>query len=123
MSRTDKVRVVVRSHKVPARIFEYGRPVGVSPGFYFPSASEQRVAYDSIFDAPQLKAIDEAKRLAADLGLPLEIFDEAKANPFRRALTRLVSASREQPSLTLTKSWSQADLRRARSSISAPTAC
>lgn len=108
MTNGDKVRIAVRSHRVPVGVIEFQKPIEVQSGFSY-SSTERRVVYESIFDDSQLQAIEEARRLSRDLGLQLEIVDMASTNPLRSMISRITSLGRSTPSLVLTKSWPTRD--------------
>jgi len=104
MTAGDRVKIVVRSRKVPARVIEFQRPILLSSGLAVQS-TERRLVYESILDDSQREALEEARRLSRDLGLELEVVDTAKANSIWRTLSRFFSPRRSAPSLILTKSW------------------
>ena len=108
MKSNGKVRVVVQSRWVPSGLTEVQRPMGISSGFYFAPSVERKVIYQSVLDETQARAIEEARRLATDLGLKLEVVDTARSNVVRRALSKLASSRGTLPSLSIKKSWSTA---------------
>jgi hypothetical protein len=98
MSKAGKVKVVVRSRRVPVRTVEFAPRLNYtfgaasSPVSYAsaPSLNRQRaVIYESVLDDKFQRAIDEGERLACNLGLELEVIDESRLGLFRRVLSHL----------------------------------
>jgi len=90
MKPEGKVRVFVRSRKIPARIVDVRTPVFSPSGIYVGIARDRHIVYETVLDEEHRKAIDEGRRLSCNLGLELEVVDRAKSGPFRRALSLLV---------------------------------
>lgn len=93
MSSSGKVKVVVRSRRVPVRTVEFAThpimPVGTysTPVGNLSSSvlrRERVVVYESVLDEDQRRAVDEGHRLACNLGLELEVIDESKRSIFKR---------------------------------------
>ena len=91
MSSSGKVKVVVRSRRVPVRTVEFAThpilPVGTysTPIGNFSSAGLRRervVVYESVLDEDQRRAVDEGQRLACNLGLEMEVIDLGEKNLF-----------------------------------------
>ena len=78
-----KLRVFVRSRKVPVGLTEFTRPV--MNGLWILSQSSARaVVYESVLDESQAKLLEEARRLSDSSGLDLEVVDLGKMGLFRR---------------------------------------
>lgn len=97
-----RVKVVVRSKKVPMRVIELANrpvmrvgavaaPAGVPthPGPH----GKRAVVFEYVLDDGHKRAIEEGRRLARTLGLELEVVDSAKKGPFGKAISLLGSRS------------------------------
>jgi hypothetical protein len=98
MSKAGKVKVVVRSRRVPVRTVEFGPSLNYTLGaismpvnnLSAPSSHRQRaVIYESVLDDEFRRAIDEGERLACNLGLELEVVDESRLGFIGRVLSSL----------------------------------
>jgi hypothetical protein len=89
MRSDGKIRVVVRSRKVPLRTFDFTEPVYSPLGVLMGARSSRLVAYDYILDEQHMKALEEGQRLACNLGLELEVIDRAKSGLLGRVLSSL----------------------------------
>ena len=106
MTPKGEVRLVLSSRRVPVRTVSVPTPVNTQTGLYFAPVSERRVVYDLVYDASQLEAMEEAKRLSEQLGLRLKVIDQSRISPFRRVLSRLTAHHGSGgPTLSLKKSW------------------
>jgi hypothetical protein len=83
MSFTGKVRVMVRSRRVPVETAVIGRPI-ITPHGMFGTVPKRTIVYRTKFDQSDEEAIQEGRRLSSDLGLDLEVVDLSRLNPFRR---------------------------------------
>ncbi len=101
MSSDGKVRVVVRSRRVPVRSFSWQVPVYGPSGVLVGSETRHGTVYETELEAPHLQAIEAGKRLSCNLDLDFEVVDQSKANPLRRFLLRLAGSVGPRPSLTL----------------------
>lgn len=112
-----KIQVVVRSRQVPDRVIEVNRlwmsRVGVPMG----TDNKRVVLYKSGLDAEHKKAIEEGRKLAEQLGLKLEIIDEAKVHPLRRLLASF-GRGYKSPKLVIMPSYSP--IRVAAANVSPP---
>jgi hypothetical protein len=90
MMRDGKVRVIVRSRKVPSRTIDLTEPVYSTSGMLMGTRRNRLVVYEDVLDDAHKKAIEEGRRLSCDLGLELEVVDRSKAGLFRRLLTTMV---------------------------------
>jgi len=88
-----KLRLFIKSKKVPVRMTEFSRPTAIGP--WIVSHSPVRaVVYESILDDSQTRLVADAKRLADSSGLDLEVVDLAKMGLLRRTVwARLVGPS------------------------------
>ncbi len=87
MSPEGKVRVVVRSRRVPTRIVDLSVPEFAPSGVRMGSKTHRVVLYDYILDGDQKKAVDEGRRLSCDLGLELEVVDRSQMGLLKRMLS------------------------------------
>ena len=78
MKSEGKVRVIVRSKKVPARIVDVSTPAFTPSGVYLGAQKDRHVVYDTVLDDEHRRAIEEGRRLSFNLGLELEVVDAAK---------------------------------------------
>ncbi len=84
MSPDGKVRVVVRSRKVPARSFSWQVSSYTIHGIFEESQTRHGVTYERELEPPHLRAVEEAKRLSDSTGLELEVVDLGKQNFLQR---------------------------------------
>jgi hypothetical protein len=84
MNADGKVRVVVRSRRVPVRSFSWQTPVYSASGVLQGSETRQGTVYESVLDAPHVRAIEEARRLSNSTGLELEIVDLGRQSLLKR---------------------------------------
>jgi hypothetical protein len=98
LSGSGKVKVVVRSRRVPVRTVEFATHPILPVGTYSTPIGnmsnsglrrERIVVYESVLDEDQRRAVDEGQRLACNLGLEMEVIDESKLGIFRRMWTSL----------------------------------
>jgi len=87
--KDGRIRVIVRSRKVPSKTFELAEPVYSTSGMLMGTRRGRLVTYDDVLDDAHKKAIEEGRRLSCSLGLDLEVVDRSKAGPFRRLLSLL----------------------------------
>ena len=102
MSPDGKVRVLVRSRKVPTRTIELRRPLYSQSGVMVGTQISQAVLYENSFDVSHQRAIEEAKKLSCNLGLDLEVVDRSTWNPLRRIVSALSGSHTPRPSVVLT---------------------
>lgn len=88
MSVGGRVRIVVKSRRVPSRVIEVNTAHYLLFGNHF-LESKRVVLYEWVLDDEYLKMIDEGRRLACALGLGVEIVDCSKLSLFRRMLLYL----------------------------------
>ncbi len=89
MSGEGKVRVVIRSRRVPIGIVNRTVPIFTPTGVLVGSTPSQTLLYDTSVDEENQRTISEAQKLARRLGLGLEVFDQARAGLVTRLLLRL----------------------------------
>ena len=104
---SGKVRVVVKSRRVPVRTVNVAVPTFSSSGVYMGTKSSNVVLYDSALDAEHARAVKEGRRLSCDLGLDLEVVDESRHGLLRRALSVLGLSGSGRPSFVVSPSSSQ----------------
>lgn len=108
MSKEGKIRVVVRSQRVPVGTTTVTMPVYTASGFRVSSVTRRYVLYETRLDHAHRNAIEKGKRLSCDLGLALEVVDRSRSGLVRRLLglgrggsetpSVLISPSAEAPS-------------------------
>jgi hypothetical protein len=84
-----KVRVVVRSTRVPVGLSMFTMPGQNVMGLSTPT-SVRSVVFANVLDGAQQKMLEEARRLAESSCLDLEVVDLGRQNPLRRAVSKLV---------------------------------
>jgi hypothetical protein len=103
-----KVRVVVRSKKVPAAVVPVvAREISFT-GTWYPGRLGRSVVYGSRLDEEHQRAIEDGRRMADQLGLKLEIVDLSRVNALRRALAAIGSRFDQSPRLMVTQSYAPA---------------
>jgi hypothetical protein len=99
MTDIGKVRVLVRSTRVPVRTTVLRRPVYSHHGIRISTDEELKVVYEDVLDEQSKEAIRHASKLSQSLGLRLELVDMPKKNLFGRVISYL---ARRSPSATIT---------------------
>lgn len=102
MSESGKVRVIVRSQRIPVRVFEFQQPVYSQSGIRLGSETKRKIIYDTELDAQYLAAIGEARKLSCNLGLELEVVDKGRSGLLGRFITSLTSRRSRGPILVVT---------------------
>jgi hypothetical protein len=103
-----KVRVVVRSRKVPAAVVPLRVREISFAGTWYPERLGRSVVYGAKLDEEHQRAIADGRRVADQLGLQLEIIDLSKASALRRALAAIGSRFDQSPRLMVTQSYAAA---------------
>jgi len=101
MSQDGKVRVVVRSRRVPARLFELSQTMYSPSGIPMGTRMNRRVVYDYVLDEDHQRTIAEARKLARSLCLDLEVVDSGKQGLFRRLLSSFGRRGVNAPSVVV----------------------
>jgi hypothetical protein len=89
MSADGKVRVVVRSRKVPAQVVEFHQTLYSPLGLPMGTRTNRQVLYTYVLDEDYQRSIEEASKLARSLCLDLEVVDSGKQGFFGRILSSL----------------------------------
>ena len=97
--------MVVRSRRVPTRLVEVRSPRFSHPGGWMSTPSVRAVEYESKLDEENLKAIEDARRIADQMGLRLEILDESRSGLITRALAALRRGFAPSPKLVITPAY------------------
>lgn len=103
MISEGKVRVVVRSRKVPIGTIDFREPIysGSTAGLLVGARRNRLVLYGSVLDEQHRRAIEEGDRISRSLGLQLEIVDASKQGILRRLLSSLGRATPHGPTLVV----------------------
>jgi hypothetical protein len=104
MSRGGRVRIVVRSRKVPARTVDVIEPIYSTSGIPMGTRRNRLVVYDFVLDEEHNRAIQAGQKLACNLGLELEIIDAGKRSILGRVLSLLGRGRGGGPTLEITPS-------------------
>ena len=89
MSSDGKVRVVVRSRKVPDSVVAFNQTLYSPSGIPMGTRTNRQVLYRYVLDEDHQRTIEEAGKLARRLGLELEIVDSGKQGLVRRLVSSL----------------------------------
>ncbi len=89
MKAEGKVQVVVRSRRVPVGTFSYSTPFYSASGVLVGSQPHRSVLYGISLDEENRRTIEEAQKLASNLGMGLEVIDESTSGFLSRFLSRL----------------------------------
>jgi len=104
MSPDGKVRVVVRSRKVPADVVEFRQTMYSPSGIPMGTRTSRQVLYKYVLDDDHQRTIEEASRLARSLCLDLEVVDSAKQGFFGRLLLSLGGGGTNAPTVVVSPS-------------------
>lgn len=87
MSSDGKVRVHVKSRRVPAGVVQLRQTTYTFSGIPMATEMNHKVLYDYVLDKDHQRAIEEASKLAGSLCLDLEVIDSGKQGFFSRLLS------------------------------------
>jgi hypothetical protein len=104
MKSEGKVRVLVRSRKVPVGTIFHSQPVYSASGVLVGSKPSRFVLYGRSLDDDHRRTIEEAQKLASNLGLGLEVVDESRSGPLSRLLSRFARSGPWYPSIVVSPS-------------------
>jgi len=99
MSKEGKIRVFVRSHRVPARTIEISEPMYSSWGVRMGTMRSKKMLYEYVLNEEQEKAIEEGHRVSCSLGLDLEVVDVTRRGLLGRLLSLLGRNGSREPVL------------------------
>jgi len=108
MTPEGRVRVLVRTRKVPVGTVDISTPTFSASGIFMGIKTKRAVLYGSSLDPEHQRAIDEGLRLSNSLGLPLEVVDTSKGSLFRRAVTSLSRNGSQRPAIMVAPFMPQA---------------
>jgi len=109
MSPQGKVKVVVRTRKIPVGTVDISTPTFSASGVFIGMMTKRAVLYDSSLDLEHQRAIDEGRKLSASLGLPLEVVDTSKGSLFSRALASLGGNGSRRPGIMVAPFTTQSE--------------
>ena len=89
MSSEGKVRVVVRSRKVPEGVVVFNQTLYSPSGIPMGTRVTRNVMYRYVLDEDHQRTIEEASKLASRLCLDLEVVDSGKQGLLARLLSSL----------------------------------
>jgi len=101
MSSEGKVRVVVRSRKVPADVVEFHQTVYSPSGIPMGTVRNRQVLYRYVLDEDHQRTIEEASELARRLCLELEVVDSGKQGLLGRLLSSLGRRGARNPTIVV----------------------
>jgi hypothetical protein len=97
MSPDGKVRVVVRSRKVPDSVVELRHTMYSPSGIPMGTTTNRQVLYRYVLDEDHQRTIAEASKLAQSLCLDLEVVDSGKQGLFGKLMSSLGRSSASTP--------------------------
>jgi hypothetical protein len=106
MSSDGKVRVLVKSRKVPARTVDLSETLYTPSGIPIGKRTNRLLLYDYVLDEDHRRTIQEAHELARRLCLDLEVVDSARQGVFRRLLSTLGHRGSSNPIIEVSPSSS-----------------
>jgi len=104
MSSEGKVKVVVRSRKVPDGVFELSQKMYSPSGIPMGTSTKRQVLYRYVLDEDHQRTIAEATKLARRLCLDLEIVDSGKQGLLGRLLSSLGRRGTSDPTVFVSPS-------------------
>ena len=99
MSQEGKVRVLVRSRKVPVRTIDLNQTIYTPSGMPMGTTMSRALLYDYVLDEDHLRTIQEARKLASNLCLDLEVIDSARQGIFGRLMASLTGRGTGNPAI------------------------
>ena len=103
MKPEGRIRVFVRSRRAPVGTVLVTEPVYTTLGTRVGTKSSMRVVYDTVLEESHQRTIEEAEKLASNLGLGFEVVDESKWGLINR-LVRLGRGGTRFPSVVVSPS-------------------
>jgi len=104
MSSDGKVRVVVRSRKVPADVVEFRQAMYSPSGFPMGTRRSRQVVYKYVLNEDHQRTIEEASELARRLCLDLEVVDSGRQGLLDRLLSSLGRRGTSNPTVVVSPS-------------------
>jgi hypothetical protein len=101
MSPDGKVRVVVRSRKVPDSVVELRQTMYSPSGIPMGTTTNRQVLYRYVLDENHQKTIAEASKLAQSLCLDLEVVDSGKQSLFGKLLSSFGRSGASTPTIVV----------------------
>jgi len=101
MSSDGRVRVVVRSRKVPADLVEFHLKMYSPSGIPLGTRRNRQVLYRYVLDEDHQRTIEEASELARRLCLDLEVVDSGKQGFLGRLLSSLGRMGASNPTVVV----------------------
>ena len=101
MSSDGRVRVVVRSRRVPVDVVEFHQSLYSPSGIPMGIRTHRQVLYAYVLGEDHQRTIEEAAKLARSLCLGLEVIDSGKNGFFRRLLLSLGRSGANTPSIVV----------------------
>jgi hypothetical protein len=91
-----KLRLFVKSKRVPTRMTEFSIPIASGP-WTISHSIVRAVVYESVLDDVQARLVEEAKRLSDISGLDLEVVDLGRMGSLRRIFWSRIVGSGPAP--------------------------
>ncbi|HUI22814.1 MAG TPA: hypothetical protein VLY82_00295 [Nitrososphaerales archaeon] len=104
MSSEGKVRVLVKSRRVPTAVVRLQQTTYLLSGIPMATRTDHKVLYDYVLDEDHRKAIEEARKLAGSLSLDLEVVDSGKQGFFARLMSSLGRGGAGNPTIEVSPS-------------------
>ncbi len=101
MRPEGRVQVVVRSRRVPIGTISHVEPIYSMSGVQLGSVPSRLVLYGTSLDEEHQHAIDEAQKLACNLGLGLEVVDESRSGLLGRFMSRIGLSDSRSPTVVV----------------------
>ena len=105
MKPDGKVKVMVKSRRVPAEVVTVSRPVYSASGLPLGTQTERLIRYDYVLDGDHQVAIHDAQRISDALGLDLEIVDASRQGFLGRLLSALGPGRGGRPTIVVSPSY------------------
>jgi len=99
MSPDGKVRVLVKSRRVPSGMVQLRQTTYLLSGIPMATKIDHKVLYDYVLDEEHQRAIEEARKLAGNLCLDLEVIDSGKQGFLDRLLSSLGRGGSVSPTI------------------------
>jgi hypothetical protein len=101
LSSDGKVRVVVKSRKVPSDVVEFHQTMYSPSGIPMGTRRNRQVLYRYVLDEEHQRTIEEASELARRLCLDLEVVDSGKQGLLGRLLSSLGRRGASNPTVVI----------------------
>ena len=101
MTPDGKVRVMVKSRRVPVGAVDISIPVFSASGLPLGAKRDRVILYDYVLDGEHERAVQEAQKISSRLGVELEVIDSGKRGFLKTLLSSLRLGRFRRPTIVV----------------------